>query len=115
MTHKPTRHQRRSVRLRGYDYSQAGAYFITIVTKWREFLFGVVENGDVRLNRAGRIAQEEWLRSAEMRPRVRLDAFVIMPNHIHGIIVLTDHGRGTLQRAPTLLIAERIPGLMPNP
>ena len=62
------------------------------------------------LTDAGRIAQDEWLRSAEMRPRVTLDAFVVMPNHIHGIIMLTDRGRGTLQRAPTERApAERAP------
>ena len=100
-TFDPARHHRRSIRLRGYDYAQAGAYFVTIVTRGRECLFGRVADGQMRLNDAGRIAQDEWLRSAVIRPRVTLDAFVVMPNHIHGIIVLSDDGRGTLQRAPT--------------
>ena len=103
MTFDPKRHHRRSIRLRGYDYVQAGAYFITIVTQGRECLFGQVVNGEMRLNDAGRIAEDEWLRTAVIRPRVTLDAFVVMPNHIRGIIVLSDHGssRGTLQRTPT--------------
>ncbi len=101
MRFDPERHHRRSIRLPGYDYAQAGAYFVTIVTQGRECLFGQVVNGEMRLNDAGRIAQDEWLRTAVIRPRVTLDAFVIMPNHIHGIIALSDHGRGTLQRAPT--------------
>ena len=90
------RHHRRSIRLPGYDYAQAGAHFITIVTQGRECLFGQVVNGEMQLNSAGQIAQDEWLRTAVIRPRVTLDAFVIMPNHVHGIIVLSDDGRDTL-------------------
>lgn len=99
-------HHRRSIRLQGYDYSQAGAYFVTIVTQDRTCLFGGVVDGQMRLNDHGEIVREEWLRTAQMRPNVTLDAFVIMPNHVHGIIILhertTPDGRGTLQRAPTL-------------
>ena len=107
MVYDPKRHHRRSIRLRGYDYAQAGAYFVTIVTQGRECLFGQVVNGEMRLNDAGRIAQDELLRTAVIRPRVTLDAFVVMPNHIHDIIVLSDHGRGTLQRAPTTTRSRR--------
>jgi REP-associated tyrosine transposase len=101
MPYYPHRHHRHSIRLRGCDYGQVGAYFITICTQDRVCLFGDVVDGEMRLNGAGQIAQEEWLRSAIIRPRVTLDAFVVMPNHIHGIIVLDDGRRGTLQRAPT--------------
>ena len=97
------RHHRRSIRLKGYDYAQAGAYFITVVTCDRECLFGDVAESEMRLNDYGSIVQDEWTKSAVLRPRVMLDAFVVMPNHIHGIIALADDdGRGTLQRAPTI-------------
>jgi len=99
-------HRRRSIRLQAYDYSRAGAYFITIVTQDRACLFGDLSNGIMRLNEYGEIVREEWLRTAQMRSTVALDAFVIMPNHLHGIIALHEHttpdGRGTLQCAPTL-------------
>ncbi len=103
MTYDPSRHHRRSIRLPGYDYTRAGAYFITIVTHDRACLFGDVVDGDMRLNESGEIAHAEWRRTAAIRPRVVVDAFVVMPNHLHGIVILTDDGgrRGTLQRAPT--------------
>ena len=92
---------RRSIRLRGYDYTQPGAYFVTICVHQRAMLFGRVVDGKMTLNKLGEIVREEWCRTAELRPNVELDAFVIMPNHIHGIIILRDDRRGTLQRAPT--------------
>ena len=95
------KHHRRSIRLKGYDYSQPGAYFITICAHNRKPLFGNVVKGKMRLNALGEIVRHEWLRTADIRPNVELDAFVLMPNHIHGIIILHDDGRGTLQRAPT--------------
>jgi len=80
------RHHRRSIRLRGWDYTRPGAYFVTIVTHRREVLFGEVVDGEMVLSEWGRIVEEEWQRTAVVRPYVRLDAFVVMPNHIHGII-----------------------------
>jgi len=97
----PQRHHRRSIRLKGYDYTQAGAYFVTVCTWNRQCLFGKVVDGEMRLDGRGEIVHQEWLRTAKMRPGVQLDAFVVMPNHIHGIIIITDDRRGTLQRAPT--------------
>ena len=97
---------RRSIRLKGYDYSQPGAYFITVVTQDRAHVFGEVVDGQMRLNEAGRMVQADWQRTAEIRPRVDLDAFVVMPNHVHGIIVLTAGCRGTLQRAPTHTVGQ---------
>ena len=84
----PQRFHRRSIRLPGYDYTRPGAYFITIVTHERAHLFGRVADGCMRLNALGEIVREEWFKTAELRPYVRLhdDEFVIMPNHIHGII-----------------------------
>lgn len=90
---------RRSIRLKGYDYSQAGAYFVTLCTHNRECLFGKIVDGEMRLNELGHIVCEEWLRSAEIRPEIMLDAFVVMPNHLHGIVIFTPvgaHGRAPL-------------------
>ncbi len=78
------RHHRRSVRLRGYDYSQA--YFVTIVTFRRECLFGEIENGEMVLNNLGRIADECWCTIPEHFPFVELGAHIVMPNHVHEII-----------------------------
>jgi putative transposase len=90
MPYDPNRHHRRSIRLKGYDYSQAGAYFITLCTQDRACLFGRVVNGEMRLNDAGRMVLAEWNRLPERFPQVVLDAFVVMPNHVHGILVITD-------------------------
>lgn len=79
---------RRSIRLKGYDYSQAGAYFITIVTQDRKHLFGEVINGEMLLNEAGRMILAEWEALPQRFPTVEIDAFVVMPNHVHGIIVI---------------------------
>ena len=100
MPYNPDTYRRRSIRLKGYDYTQAGAYFVTVVTYGRECLFGDVVDGDMVLNENGQIIVEEWVRTADIRPNVSLDVFIVMPNHIHGIIMIAD-GRGTLQRAPT--------------
>ena len=84
----PKIHHRHSIRLKGYDYTQAGAYFITIVTYQHQPLFGEVVNGEMVLNELGQIAQKEWFRTAELRSYVELfeDEFVVVPNHAHGII-----------------------------
>ena len=84
----PNIHQRRSIRLKGYDYSQAGLYFITICCQDRIYRFGNVVNGEMILNEYGQIAYDEWLKTPEVRPNVQLGEFIIMPNHIHGIIRL---------------------------
>jgi len=89
MKYDPQCHHRRSIRLKGYDYAQAGAYFVTICTRERACLFGEVVDGEMRLNDAGRMVERCWLDIPRHFPHVELDAFVIMPNHIHGIIVIT--------------------------
>lgn len=86
----PQRHHRRSIRLKGYDYAQAGAYFVTICQADRECLFGRVVDGAMRLNQYGAIVQRCWDDLPRHYPHVELDAFVVMPNHVHAIIVLTD-------------------------
>ena len=88
MPYNPDIHHRRSIRLREYDYSSGGAYFVTICTHQRECLFGVVVDGEMRLNVAGKTVREEWLKTATVRREIILDEFVIMPNHVHGIIFL---------------------------
>jgi REP element-mobilizing transposase RayT len=79
---------RRSIRLREYDYSQPGAYFITICTQDRKCLFGQIENGQVVLSAAGEIAQSVWIGLPSRFPSVGLDEYVVMPNHVHGIILV---------------------------
>jgi putative transposase len=81
------RSHRRSIRLKGYDYSLAGAYFVTISTQDRGCVFGDVVAGVMRLNEAGQMVSTEWDALLGRFPGVELDAFVVMPNHIHGIIV----------------------------
>ena len=84
--------QRRSLRLQGYDYAQAGAYFVTLCTQGRECLFGEIMDGKMLLNDAGRMVNEEWHALPQRFPTVELDAFVVMPNHVHGIIVIASSG-----------------------
>lgn len=88
MPYNPYIHHRRSIRLKEYDYTQRGAYFVTIVTYQREHLFGEIVDGVMRLNEWGEIARREWFKTAELRPYVELyeDEFVVMPNHAHGVI-----------------------------
>ena len=80
--------QRRSIRLRGYDYSQNGAYFVTVCVQNRECVFGQVVNGEMILNEAGCMVEDEWLKTPAVRPEVELDEFVMMPNHFHAIIMI---------------------------
>jgi hypothetical protein len=88
MTYDPDKHHRRSIRLRGYDYALAGAYFVTMVTQDRACLLGKVVAGVMRLNDAGRMVRTVWDELPVYYPGVDIDAVVVMPNHIHGIIVL---------------------------
>jgi len=81
---------RRSLRLPGYDYTLAGAYFITIMTYHHKLMFGEVVGEDVRLNPLGKIVQAQWLNTEVLRPEVALDEFVVMPNHFHGIVFILD-------------------------
>ena len=80
--------ERKLNRLKGYDYAQPGYYFVTVCTKDRALRFGDVQNGRMVLNDAGKIVHNEWVRSQEIRQEIQLDEFVIMPNHIHGIVAI---------------------------
>lgn len=100
MSYDPERHHRRSIRLPGYDYSQAGAYFVTLVAFQRACLFGEIKNGVMQLSPMGQIADEHWRAIPDHFPHVTLGAYVVMPNHVHGIIIIHD-GRDTPWRVPT--------------
>ena len=91
MTFDADIHHRRSIRLRDYNYTHAGAYFVTICTFERECFFGTVLDGVVLLNDLGQIVANCWDDIPNHFPHVELDAIAIMPNHLHGIIVLTDN------------------------
>lgn len=91
---------RRSLRLSGYDYSQVGAYFITICVKDRKCLLGSIRNDRMQLNSHGRIAAYSWNWLSQAYDYVELDEYVIMPNHLHGIIIITNF-RGGSRTAPT--------------
>jgi len=98
-------HHRQSLRLKGYDYSQAGAYFVTLCIHDRACLLGEIKDEKMQINDIGRIVAEEWIKTAEMRKAIELDEYIIMPNHFHAILFITDDGggdrRGDLQVAPT--------------
>ncbi len=114
---------RRSIRLQGYDYSQAGAYFVTVCTHNRTCCFGEIVDGHMRLNSLGELVLATWLDLPGRFVQVSLDAFVVMPNHIHGILHITPVGaqfiapdsteqgamnQGAINRAPTLGAVVRV-------
>jgi putative transposase len=78
--------QRKNIRLKGYDYSQNGFYFITICTNKRINLFGKIDNGILALNEYGEIVHNEWLKSEDIRKEINSIKFIVMPNHIHAIL-----------------------------
>jgi len=90
MTYNPLIHHRRSIRLKEYDYSQAGLYFITFCCQNRRHLFGKIIDGKMILNDAGKIAKKCWLDIPDHFKNVILHDFIIMPNHVHGIIEFTE-------------------------
>jgi putative transposase len=93
--------RRRSLRLKGYDYSMAGAYFVTICAQERACLFGDVTAGVMRLNDAGQMVATSWEAIATRFSGVEIDQFVVMPNHLHGILVLPDAREATTKGATT--------------
>jgi hypothetical protein len=86
MPYNPNIHQRKSIRLKGYDYAQAGLYFITICLQDRLCLFRNVVDGEMALNDAGRMVENEWLKLPQRFSNIELHEFVVMPNHFHSII-----------------------------
>ena len=101
------RHRRRSIRLPGYDYSQPGLYFVTICTQNKKCFFGKIENGIVHPNRYGKIILEQWEWLEKQYPYIKLDMWILMPDHLHAIIYIKhqnftmDCCRGGSRTAPT--------------
>ena len=115
----PDRHHRRSIRLKGYDYAQPGAYFVTICTQNRACLCGEIVDGAMVLSEAGRMVQTVWEEMPTHYAGMAIDTFVVMPNHIHGIIVLVGAapcGRPPLGQArgpaPTITIGISLPDVV---
>lgn len=100
MNFNPDIHHRRSIRLREYDYTASGAYFVTLCALQRECLFGEIVDGEMRLNDMGDIVANTWEWLGTQYPYVDLEEWVVMPNHLHGIIVISD-SRGGSRTAPT--------------
>ena len=88
MTYEPQKQHRRSIRLKGYDYANSGAYFVTIVTQGRACLFGEIVNAETRLNDSGSVIERWWFELNNKFRTVETDDFVIMPNHFHGFVVI---------------------------
>jgi len=103
MSYDPDCHHRRSYRLAGYDYTQSGAYFITICTSNRECLFGEIVMGQMRLNIMGHIVADEWTKTVAMRPAIESDEWVVMPNHFHAIVLINN------DKAPLLGARRAVP------
>ncbi len=92
MRYDPAKHHRRSIRLKGYDYSQAGFYFVTICCYQRQCLFGDIVDGVMQLNQYGEIVEKEWTRSPLIRQEIELDKYVVMPNNFHAIVIINPVG-----------------------
>jgi putative transposase len=114
--YNPDKHHRRSIRLKGYDYTQPGVYFTTICVRDRECVLGDVVDGEMVLSDWGQVVAESWQWLAEQYPYVALDACVVMPNHLHGIVIFNDDsdrgdscGRGGSRTAPTRTASRRKP------
>ncbi|MFL5804760.1 MAG: transposase [Roseiflexaceae bacterium] len=101
MSYDPDRHHRHSTRLRDYDYAQAGVYFLTLCTEGHAQPFGRIANGVVVLTEIGGTVAEEWERTPIVRPNIELDAFIVMPDHLHGIIVIAHRNDESPVATPT--------------
>jgi len=96
----PKKHHRRSIRLKGYNYSSEGAYYVTIVTQGREHLFGEIVDEEMILNEAGEMIVKWWNELPNKFPNLLLGEFVVMPNHFHGIIFIEEHVGADLRVCP---------------
>jgi putative transposase len=104
MPYDPDRHHRRSIRLQKYDYAQVGAYFVTFCVQDRECVLGEVTGDDVNLSDAGEMVAQVWDDLPSRFPGVELDAWVVMPNHVHAIVVIAGEvaRQGAASSAPPL-------------
>jgi putative transposase len=96
----PEKHHRRSIRLKGYDYTQPGGYFVTVVTQGRKLIFGKIRNEEMILNSAGEMVVKWWLELPNKFPPVSVGTFVVMPNHFHGIILIEETVGADLRVCP---------------
>jgi len=111
MIFNPNIHHRKSIRLQNFDYSQTEYYFITMCTKNRECLFGDVVDGKMVLHAYGQITHDECLRTGQIRQNVRMDAHIIMPNHVHGAVGIAEAYGHTPRPHPnpsTILISSSV-------
>lgn len=109
MKFDPDKHHRRSIRLKGFDYSQNRAYFFTVCVHQRECLLGEVKDGEAFLSPAGQIVLQVWEDLPRRFPGVEIDAFVVMPNHIHGIVILPDPHTNTPNQTPPPVEPQFVP------
>lgn len=101
MTHFKSKYRIKSIRLKNWDYSKAGYYFVTICTKNAIPFFGKINNGVMSLSPVGKIAEKFWVDIPRHFKSVQIDEFVVMPNHIHGIIIITNNSIGTVNKVET--------------
>lgn len=94
-------HIRRSIRLPYHDYASAGVYYVTICTAQRQCILGEIVDDTVMLSTVGCVVDECWQWLAQQYPYIELDEYVVMPNHLHGILVISDNRRGGSRTAPT--------------
>lgn len=92
MKYNPKKHHQRSIRVPDYDYSQDGYYFVTICEKDRFSLFGEIINNQIKLYAIGKQVQHWWYQISQRYANVELDEYIIMPNHMHGIIIIKNYG-----------------------
>ena len=110
MAYNPGIHRRRSLRLKGYDYTHMGAYFVTIVTQGRLCLFGEIVGKEMRLNEAGETVCRFWEALPQRFPTIEMDMFVVMPNHLHGIVVIKNRATTTVDNTKSTNVGA---GLVP--
>ena len=114
LTYDPQKRRRRSIRLKGYDYAQAGAYFVTICTQERACLFGQVVDGEMRMNHAGEIVAACWEEIAAHFPNAISDIVVVMPNHVHGIVFVGARHAVPLHHHDTKPFGKPVSGSLPT-
>ena len=113
MPYDPSIHHRKSIRLKDYDYAESGLYFFTVCCHEKKALLGHIENGEIKLNELGEIVHETWLDLPNHYAEIGLDEFIIMPNHIHGIVIMKSssakrHALPEIMRALKTFSARRI-------
>jgi REP element-mobilizing transposase RayT len=103
--------RRRTLRLKDYDYSRPGAYFLTFVLRDRRRLFGEILDGEMRLSAPGNMVQSVWLHLGDRYPGIQLDEFVIMPDHFHGIVHFTEGESKAVPRLDLFQLVHRFKSL----